>query len=248
MTALTIGTSEIRQLDGLYSLNDLHQAAGGEEKHAPSNFMRLDQTKALISEIQSAEMQTATKSINGGKNRGTYVCRELVYAYANWISPAFYLRMIRAFDAMQKVGAGETAAKALPGSISKELRAHINSTAHRIALKQYDTIHAILTDCVRDNMACGADEKDCFSYVDRYANLADGTVLANIRDLQELVNGIGAVIDEAARTIGAIKRIEDRSGYNLYSRPERHDFENPDFHKNDRLIREVIDRIAGTNH
>lgn len=104
MNALTIGTSSIRQLDGLYSLNDLHAAAGGEEKHAPTNFMRLDQTRALVTEICSAEMQIIpTKTVRGrGKAQGTYVCRELVYAYANWISPAFYLKMIRAFDAMQQ--------------------------------------------------------------------------------------------------------------------------------------------------
>lgn len=105
MTALTLGTSEIRQLDGLYSLNDLHAAAGGEDKHKPANFLRLDQTQALIAEIQCSEMSTAAKTINGGPRRGTYVCRELVYAYANWISPAFYLKMIRAFDAMQKPAA-----------------------------------------------------------------------------------------------------------------------------------------------
>ncbi len=39
MTALTILTTKIRQLDELYSLNDLHKAAGGEDKHAPTNFI-----------------------------------------------------------------------------------------------------------------------------------------------------------------------------------------------------------------
>lgn len=108
---LTVLTTEIRQLDGLYSLNDLHRAAGGERKHQPANFMRLDTTVALIAEIhstdsqsaetQSSDVRTAAKSINGGQNRGTYVCKELVYAYAMWISPKFNLTVIRAFDAMQ---------------------------------------------------------------------------------------------------------------------------------------------------
>jgi hypothetical protein len=31
MTELTILTTKIRQLDGLYSLNDLHKAAGGKD-------------------------------------------------------------------------------------------------------------------------------------------------------------------------------------------------------------------------
>jgi hypothetical protein len=99
MTELTVITTKIRQLDGLYSLNDIHKAAGGEEKHAPANFIRLDQTQALIAELCSAEMQIIpTKTIRGrGKQQGTYVCKELVIAYAAWISSAFHLKVIRVF-------------------------------------------------------------------------------------------------------------------------------------------------------
>lgn len=100
--SLTIGTSEIRLHDGLYSLNDLHKAAGGEAKHEPNQFMRLDQTQALIEEISnSADLRNYIPSkTQRGKHGGTYVCRELVYAYAMWISPKFNLQVIRAFDAL----------------------------------------------------------------------------------------------------------------------------------------------------
>ena len=104
-TQITIGNNSITLRNHLYSLNDLHKASGGEDKHQPSYFMRLDSTKALIAEIsneinQSAEMQSAFEVINGGEGRGTYVCKKLVYAYAMWISPAFNLKVIRAFDAV----------------------------------------------------------------------------------------------------------------------------------------------------
>lgn len=71
----------------LYSLNDLHKASGGDTKHQPSNFMRLDTTKALIEEIsneinKSSDVMSAFEVVNGGEGRGTYVCKELVYAYA----------------------------------------------------------------------------------------------------------------------------------------------------------------------
>lgn len=106
MTALTILSSEVRQRDGLYSLNDLHRAAGAADKHRPNQFMRLETTHELIEEIRCADLRiTPTRTIKGnradGRPQGTYVCRELVYAYAMWISPKFHLHVIRAFDALR---------------------------------------------------------------------------------------------------------------------------------------------------
>jgi hypothetical protein len=100
MTNLTLGTSAIRELDGLYSLNDLHQASGGNSNHKPAFFLRNDQTKALIIELaKGADLHLFLK-ITRGRSGGTYVCRELVIAYAAWISPAFHLKVIRVFLAV----------------------------------------------------------------------------------------------------------------------------------------------------
>ena len=105
---LTISSSTIGMKDGLYSLNDLHRVSGSNKKHQASNFMRLETTKGLIDEIErSSDMSNGTKSIaykviQGGQSekQGTFVCRELVYSYAMWISPRFQLMVIRAFDAI----------------------------------------------------------------------------------------------------------------------------------------------------
>jgi len=94
-TALTVGDIIIRQHEGLFSLNDLHQASGGEERHKPVHFLTNAQTKELVAESEKVEIPTfqTTK----GRNGGTYACRELVIAYASWINAAFHLKVIRVF-------------------------------------------------------------------------------------------------------------------------------------------------------
>lgn len=100
MSQLTISDTHIRQDDkGRYCLNDLHKSAGGESKHQPANWMRSQQVQELIEEInRSSNSMNAVNIGQGGLKQGTYVCKELVYAYAMWISPAFHLKVIRAYD------------------------------------------------------------------------------------------------------------------------------------------------------
>lgn len=105
---LVIGEFSIRQdEDGRYCLNDLHKASGGDKKHQPAYFIRNQQTKDLIAEIEnpfngaSANLQMpAVGKLNDGKNNGTYVVKELVYSYAMWISAKFHLMVIRAYDSL----------------------------------------------------------------------------------------------------------------------------------------------------
>ena len=99
---IVIANTTIRtDAEGRYCLNDLHRAAGGEAKHQPAFWIRNAQTQALIEEMgASANLQTPVSTLNDGQNNGTYVAKELVYAYAMWISPAFHLKVIRAYDAM----------------------------------------------------------------------------------------------------------------------------------------------------
>jgi hypothetical protein len=137
MANLTVLNKTIRQLDGLYSLNDLHRASGKAKKHQAALFLRSEQTKELIREIeQSTDLYTAPKAVKtkvGGANPGTWVCKELVYAYAMWISPKFHLMVIRAFDSMfnstqQQSGnlAGEILAGLLDELVPNEYHAALN--------------------------------------------------------------------------------------------------------------------------
>ncbi|SMF94622.1 KilA-N domain-containing protein [Methylomagnum ishizawai] len=112
MANLIIADTRIHQdAEGRYSLNDLHKASGGKKKHQPSDWLRIQQTQDLIAELEREHMDSAENLIPGipgikpieskaGRYGGTFVVKELVYSYAMWISPAFHLKVIRAYDAL----------------------------------------------------------------------------------------------------------------------------------------------------
>ena len=111
---LIIADTPIRQTpDGLYCLNDLHRASGGEKRHQPAQWLRLKQTQELIEEITKPGISglgvvNPISVQRGGAGQGTYVCNELVYAYATWISTKFFLKVIRVFH---RVMTGQPAAQ-----------------------------------------------------------------------------------------------------------------------------------------
>ena len=83
---------------GLYNLNALHQASGGEDRHRPSYWIAGQKTKALIDLIENDGSKAVV--VVEGLNAGTFVHEDLVYAYAMWVSPEFHLQVIRAFKAL----------------------------------------------------------------------------------------------------------------------------------------------------
>lgn len=109
MSNIIIANQVIRQDEsGLYCLNDLHKASGALNKHQPRYWVANVSTQELIDELQT-DSGIPLSVQKGGANQGTWACKELVYAYAMWISPKFHLHVIRTFDAvvMQKQAAGQ---------------------------------------------------------------------------------------------------------------------------------------------
>lgn len=106
---ITFDPQAIKQLDGLYCLNDLHRLSGGKDKDKPHRFLRLDKTQNLIKAMQERQKLTVgkemgyqqkpvIKTIQGGAMQGTYGSKKLVYAYAMWIDPYFYDVVLEVFD------------------------------------------------------------------------------------------------------------------------------------------------------
>jgi hypothetical protein len=106
MRTVSIANITIRQTENLYSLNDLHRASGAENRHKPSLWLKNQQSIDLVDEISKAgnpaldKNQHVIKVVKGGNQSGTFVCKELVYAYATWVSAKFFLQVIRTFDAV----------------------------------------------------------------------------------------------------------------------------------------------------
>lgn len=143
-TLISISNITIRQDEqGRYFLNDLHKASGGLDKNAPAQFLRNIKTKQLIDALKSDVQICTSEKINNlepvftikgafgdGLEQGTYVVKELVYAYAMWISPKFMLTVIRVFDAV----------------MSSQLDLHDVQRIHRHEVRQLNTMIDKLRD------------------------------------------------------------------------------------------------------
>lgn len=109
---LVINNIEVSQNeDGLFSLNDLHKASGGSRKDEVNRFTR---SKKFLSEVEFLALETDSQiwvvNKNNELDQGTYVCEDLVYSYAMWVSVEYKFTVIRAFKALVK-GDIDTAVK-----------------------------------------------------------------------------------------------------------------------------------------
>ena len=86
---------------GRFCLNDLHQASGAERKNQPQYFLDNVKTQELVQELIDTGIPVSpVEVVRGGLNQGTYVVKQIVYAYAMWISAKFHLKVINTFDAL----------------------------------------------------------------------------------------------------------------------------------------------------
>lgn len=148
MNLIVANTQVARDNQGRYSLNDLHRAGGGESRHQPAMFMKRPEIVELVAEIFNSSPQKSCTPVasKAGRYGGTYVCKELVYAYAMWISPKFHLAVIRAYDAMVSEPADDpvppaarllpTAADALKAGMSLAAMFGLEGNQQRLSANQ----------------------------------------------------------------------------------------------------------------
>ena len=97
--SLSIMGMEIRQdLDGLYSLNDVHRASGGNPGKRPKQWLENKQPQEIVDELSLKGGIPPLKVYHGGRNAGTYACKDLVILYATWLDTRFCMEVMSAFN------------------------------------------------------------------------------------------------------------------------------------------------------
>lgn len=141
MSAIVIADVSIRQDHAnRYCLNDLHRASGAESRHQPAFFLRRPECVDLITEISnSAPAQNKPVFSTSGRYGGTFVSKELVYTYAMWVSAAFHLKVVRAYDALISAPAPQFV---VPQTMAEALRLAADQMERREAAERQLMIQA----------------------------------------------------------------------------------------------------------
>lgn len=95
IAGIEITTDEV----GRFNLNALHRASGLGESKEPNKWLTLKSTNELVKCVDATEGSCGS-SINkqkGGVAPGIFAGEQLAVAYANWLSPMFYLQVINTF-------------------------------------------------------------------------------------------------------------------------------------------------------
>lgn len=92
------GITVKQNAEGRYCPNDVHKASGGNPAYRPGEYLRYDHPDKLVAEPNAGNHAFESLVAKRGRNGGTYAAKELVYAYAAWVSPAYHLKVIRDYD------------------------------------------------------------------------------------------------------------------------------------------------------
>ena len=202
----TIKTDE----EGRYCLTDFHKAAGGAAKHQPAHFFETV-GKELVNELITENPVIKPVQAKAGRYGSTYAVRELVYAYATWISPKFHLEVIRAYDRLATNG----------------VAVHRNAAEDLLAnpLKYFEVVFNEAKKLSEENKRLEAEKRvleaeklvlqpkaDTFDLVVAHKRVS---VLAFCRTLQ----GVNLMkVKESLKKLGYLYRLGSYGNYRVYSK------------------------------
>lgn len=124
-------TTLIPDESGRYNLNVLRKAAGNLRRHEVRNWLNNQSTQDLCDEYSTTGNSVVPLvSVNGGRNRGTYAIKELVFAYASWISSEFHKAVLDSFTAAVS-GDGRLAVDIATRAVSVDVRKKAMAAVNR---------------------------------------------------------------------------------------------------------------------
>ena len=118
MESLVLNSVEVKiDEHGRYCLTDLWKAGGSVDSKRPSKFEKTERHNELLEILKGRypQFEPFTKT-RGRYNGGTWCCKELVYAYAIYVSADFHLKVIDVFDSAVN-GRGDSAVAIAKGDI-----------------------------------------------------------------------------------------------------------------------------------
>lgn len=210
------GVSVRRDQSGRYCLNDLHRAAiatgANERSKEPGKFFASPQTIELLNELTVTQNLgiAPVETIRGGLNQGTYVCKELVYAYAMWINAAFHLKVIRTFDAIMTQSHSSNAADLMQAGITL-----LGFMQQSLNLSN----SSVLGACQKLQDAVGLPSIAPSYAIDAPSDAVDGSSRPTMA-LKTILNnrGINVPVTEAYRRLEGLGIVERRSRPSTSSR------------------------------
>lgn len=188
MNTIQVSHVVIRQNEnGLFSLNDLHKASGGANKHKPAFFLRNEETQNLISEINRvANSQLALEIKRGGENQGTYVCKELVIAYGMWINASFALKVIQCFLSTQST--------TLTPTQKQQIREAVKARHYRTG-EHWQTIYEKLHNFCKVNSYHEIQAKDFQAALDFLGSIPNAPEVVKQKELSpEIIRSIAYLL------------------------------------------------------
>jgi len=93
----TVLSHPVRRRGDFYSLNDLHEAAGGDPGCHPERFLESPLGRAWVDDTDSGRARSAL--LREGGSVSIFARREVVQAYSLWVGEGFALVVLRAFGA-----------------------------------------------------------------------------------------------------------------------------------------------------